>query len=267
MQAALLEQHISPEQFWSHLVPLATDIKSVRELAELALLKTLGRREAVPRVGQFRNCLSELMNAFATILPRLSNQWETAVEPFRQRWNYHGPGLLGRIVELTEPGILVDAATVVMVYPALRGGGAAHLPYNLLHIEVQTSDPVVQLPEVVRLAWLLSTLNLDLPRYSEGVQGSRLATVAGLAMIPITLTAAAEVQLAPCDTEALGVALPAWLAPVHEADSSLDILTQWWETYRALRPSWATGLQALDRLLDGTGNRPQIALQEERDAG
>jgi hypothetical protein len=253
LQAALLEERVPPERFWSHVVPLAADIGTVRELAEVTLTKTVGRNEAAPRVGRFRDLLAELKDAFAAALPQLGEEWTTGAESLRQRWDYQGPGLLGRVVQWTEPGILVDAATVVLVYPALRGGGAAHLPYNLLHIESQTTDPVAELPEVVRLAWLLSQLNLDLPRYSEGVRPSRLATVAGLAMIPVTLAAAAEVQLARCDAEAIGLALRSWLAPLSEAGAWTDTLTQWWETYCALRPAWATALQALDRLLDGTG--------------
>jgi hypothetical protein len=252
LQAALLEERVPSERFWSHVIPLAADIDGIRELAEVTLTKTVGRQEAAPRVRRFRDLLAELKDAFGAALPRLSEEWTTSIEPLRQRWNYQGPGLLGGVVQRTEPGILVDAATVVLVYPALRGGGAAHLPYNLLHIEGQSVDPVPDLPEVVRLAWLLSLLNLDLPQYSEGVRPSRLATVAGLAMIPVTLAAAADVQLARCDAEAIGLALKAWLAPPNEAEAWAGMLSQWWETYGALRPAWATALQALDRLLDGT---------------
>jgi hypothetical protein len=252
LQAALLEERIPSELFWSHLVPLAADIGGIRELAEVTLTKTVGRQEAAPRVRRFRDLLAELKDAFGGVLPQLSEEWTTSIEPLQQRWNYQGPGLLGGVVHWTEPGILVDAATVVLVYPALRGGGAAHLPYNLLHIEAQPTDPVAELPEMVRLAWLLSQLNLDLPRYSESVRPSRLATVAGLAMIPITLAAAAEVQLARCDAEMIGLALQAWLAPANEAEAWTGTLCQWWETYCALRPAWATALQALDRLVEGT---------------
>jgi hypothetical protein len=249
LQAALLEEGIPPEVFWLHVIPLAAELCSVRELAQVTLIKTIGRAEAARRVSRFGHLLTDLKDAFAAVLPQLSEEWTKGIELLRQHWDYQGAGLLGRIVQWIEPGILVDSATVVPVYPALRGGGAAHLPYNLVHIECQPTDPVAELPEVVRLGWLLSQLNLDLPRYSEGVPPSRLATVAALAMIPITLSAAAEVELARCDTEAMALAVQSWLASGNQADAWTDTLTQWWETYSVVRPAWATALQALDRLV------------------
>ena len=252
LQAALLEEGIPPEIFWLHVIPLAAEIGNARELAEVTLIKTVGRAEASRRVSQFCHLLAELKDAFAVALPRLGEEWTKGIEPLRQHWDYLGAGLLGRIVQWTEPGILVDSATVIPVYPALRGGGAAHLPYNLVHIECQPTESVAELPEVVRLGWLLSQLNLDLPRYSEGVAPSRLATVAALAMIPITLAAAAEVELARCDADAMALALQSWLAPANQAEAWTDTLTQWWDTYSAVRPAWATALQAFDRLVEET---------------
>jgi hypothetical protein len=253
LQAALLEERVPPDVFWSHVVPLAADIVSVRELAEVTLTKTVGRNEAAPRVRRFRDRLTELLNSFDGVLPQLSEDWTTGIEPLRQRWDYRGAGLLGRIVERTEPALLVEAATIVLVYPALRGGGAAYLPYNLLHIEVQPTDPVAELPELVRLAWMVSLLNMDLPRYSEGLGPRRLGTVAALAMIPVTLAAAADLELARCDDESIERALRIWLPPAAEIEARTSTLSQWWETYSAVRPDWVTALQALDRLLDGAG--------------
>jgi hypothetical protein len=250
LQAALLEERVPFERFWSHVVPLAADIGAIRELTELCLTKTVGSQEAAPRMRRFRDLLADLKDAFSAALPRLNEDLASRIEPLRSRWNYEGDGLLGRIANWTEPGILVETAAVVLVYPALGGGGVAHLPYNLGHIEAVLVDPMAELPEVVRLAWLLSMLNLDLPRYSEGIPPSRLATVAGLAMIPITLAAAAEVQLARCDEESIGLAVQAWNGSLDNAQAQTATLLQWWETYRTMRPAWPTALHALYRLLD-----------------
>jgi len=62
-------------------------------------------------------------------------------------------------------------------------------------------------------------------------------------MIPITLAAAAEVQLARCDEEAIGLAVRAWVGPVDDEQARTPTLLQWWETYCAMRPAWRTPLQ------------------------
>jgi hypothetical protein len=123
-----------------------------------------------------------------------------------------------------------------------------HLPYNSVRIEpVPNADG--QLPEVLRLAWLLGTLNLDMPAYSEAILASRLDRVAALAMIPVTLAAAENVGLESCTPERIAQAVRQWLPPVEAEPASVDTLTQWWETYKSRRPAWSAALAALDRLL------------------
>jgi hypothetical protein len=104
-------------------------------------------------------------------------------------------------------------------------------------------------------------LNLDLPRYSENLRPSWLTTVAGLAMIPVVLAAADEVQLAGCDDQTIDLALRVWLTPAEKADEWTTALIDWWQTYRVMRPAWATALAALERLLDRpeAGARPSDA--------
>ena len=50
-------------------------------------------------------------------------------------------GLLKGVVDLTCPEILVEEATVVLVHPALGGGGGASLPYNVARIEAVAAEP------------------------------------------------------------------------------------------------------------------------------
>ncbi len=250
LQAALTEEWVPADVFWSHLIPLAAGIVSLRELAEVTLTKTLGHADAVPRVGVLHGLLTDLKNAFSTALPGVKEDLASRLAPLQQSWSYNGMSLLGRVVNWTEAGVLVEEAGVVLVYPALGGGGGAHLPYNLVHIEAVAADPVAELPEVARLCWLLSMLNLDIPRYSEQVRPNRLTAVASLAMIPVVLAAAAEVQLARCDEETVALAVRAWLRPAEQAEVWTTTLNQWWGTYGDMRPEWPTALKALDLLLD-----------------
>jgi hypothetical protein len=127
----------------------------------------------------------------------------------------------------------------------------------LARVEAVPSDPVAELSEVLRLAWLVSMLNLDLPRYSETIPPSRLTQVANLAMIPIILTAAEAIPLAACDEPTLRSAVQTWLPVTDQAERLTATVSQWWEVYRTMRPAWADALQALDRLLtEGSSGLP-----------
>jgi hypothetical protein len=255
LERALREEHIELGDFLLHVVPLAAGNLSMKELAEVALTKILGRREVPFRLLRFQGLLTELMNAFAAALPELLPDLEAGVESFRRRWNYHGAALLAGVANWTEPSVLVAEATVVLVHPALGGGGVAHLPYNLARIEAVSADPVPELPETLRLAWLLSMLNLDLPAYREGITPKRLDTVAGLAMIPVVLSAAEGVELAKCDEQTMALALRTWPSFGEVEETHLAPLCQWWDVYRTMRLPWAEALKALERLLEeGAGS-------------
>ena len=117
------------------------------------------------------------------------------------------------------------------------------------------ANPLEQLPETVRLGWLLSQLNLDLPKYSERLHRDRLRPVTALAMIAAVLASAAEVELARNDAATLSLALQSWrdawsasFSVAPEVDLA-DTLSRWWETYQTSRPPFAVALTALDEML------------------
>jgi hypothetical protein len=188
--------------------------------------------------------------AYVKALPGLDGTLARAIEELRPRWDRRGVAVLTGVANGTEPAVLVEEATVAVVHPALGGGGTACLPYRTACLEAVPADPVAELPEVVRLAWLLGQLNLGVPRYADGVRHHPPATVAALAMVPVVLAAAEMPELARCDGPTIGLAVQAWLRPAAEdAETWAAVLTEWWEVYRTLRPAWATALQALDQLL------------------
>ncbi|HEV3446911.1 MAG TPA: hypothetical protein VG099_19895 [Gemmataceae bacterium] len=39
------------------------------------------------------------------------------------------------------------------------------------------------------------------------------------------------------------------MGTAEKATAGAGILSTWWDSYRTLRPAWATALQALDQLL------------------
>lgn len=242
---------IEVQEFFDHAVPLAADFESNRGLAERVLARLPRRNGELNQqaAGRLAGWFTELEAAFATAVPRVVDELTLRSGPLRDQWEARGPGLLAAIARKTEPEILPASAEVVLVYPALGGAGAAHLPYNKATVEAMLTNPLSDLPETVRLGWLLSTLDLDLPKYSETLARERLAFVARLAMLPAALAAAAEVELIG-EPPSLTRVLTAWrLAPDGAADSLAETLNQWWTTYQDSRPPWRVALAALDQLL------------------
>ncbi len=232
-------------------MPLAADFESNRELAERILAKLpSGSGELNQQAaGRLAGWFTELEAAFTSAVPRVVDDLALRSGPLRDQWEARGPGLLAAIARKTEPGVLPPSAEIVLVHPALGGAGAAYLSYNKAILEAVLTNPLNDLPETVRLGWLLSTLNLDLPKYSETLRRERLPLLARLAMLPAALAAAEDVELIG-NPPSLTRALTAWrLASAGAAQSLAETLSQWWTTYQDSRPPWDVALAALDQLL------------------
>ena len=248
---------LPPERFLANLSALAAAFDGHRELAEVALIKTIGRDRATPLVERFAGRIADVEMAFQQAIPDVAQQLELRTQPLREQWESRGPGLLAGIGRLIEPGILVDEAEVILVYPASGGGGRAHVPYNSVRIEAVLTNPDPQLPEVLRLGWLLAQLQLDLSDYQGMLNRDRAEFVGSLALLPAVLAAAEDVELARLDRPTLTSAISAWdclgstRTPSSAPAQLAETLSVWWETHQAARPRWPVALAALDRLLGG----------------
>ena len=112
---------ISPETLSEFWLPLSVGIEGNRELAQLTLAKILGRDSETPYIGRFASLFAELKRAISAAVPDLSQQLSLREGPIREQWEARGPGLLFNVERLTEPELLVEEASVVLVYPALGG--------------------------------------------------------------------------------------------------------------------------------------------------
>jgi hypothetical protein len=233
------------ERFWRNLLGISASVESNRELARLALVKTIGRSVAAghaePRIA---GAVAAVEAAFQGHLPKLAEELPLRVGPLKEQWEARGPGLLYQMEILTDEMLLVEEAECVVLHPALGGGGEAWLAGNQVRIEGVLANPFPYLPEVVRLGWLLAQLNLDLPSLSENVPADRVPRAAQVALLPAALAAGKEVELCQDSPDLLGQALAAWRLTADAAT-----VTQWWETYRESRPPFAVALAALDQML------------------
>lgn len=236
--------------FWRNLVGLAGITDGVSSLVERAVRKTVGAAQPKEMIGEIAGAVASVEAAVHRALPTLTEELSPRVPRMRRRWQAEGPPLLQRIARWTDPQLLASRAQVTLAWPSLGGGGSAHLPYNNVLIEAVSTDPVVELPETLRLAWLLSQLNLDLPRFSETIHGTRLPHVAELAMIPIVLKVGEEVDMPRLDPETIKLALTSWNLMTPPDIDPVEILWRWWNTYNETRPRWGVAFTALDRMIE-----------------
>jgi hypothetical protein len=154
-------------RFWRFLFGLSASAGSSRELALQALTKTVGRQRAELLLPRMSGALVGLEAAVRRAFPDLISELELRMRPIREQWEARGPGILHGICLRTEASLIAEQAEVLIVQPARGGGGQAHLSANSVRIEAVLANPHPELPEVVRLAWLLAQLQLDPPPYSD----------------------------------------------------------------------------------------------------
>ncbi len=250
LSQTLADRGISAGSFLCHAIPLSSDATSERELATTALVRLVGRQQAQESSTAVAAAIAAIHRAFEVAVPEALVELELRGGPLFELWEARGQGLLSELARITSPELLPESAQVLVVLPAVGGGGAAFLQFNRALIEGVLANPQAELPEVLRLGWLLSTLNLDLPRYSESIARPRLAEIAPLAMLPPALAAARVVELV-ADPEALiRPALEAWCPQARQRSAEVaTCLSDWWDTCQESSTPWHVALPALDQML------------------
>jgi hypothetical protein len=256
LQTAITECHLEPGRVLPHLIALAAGIPQLHELAEVALTKTLPREQARLHAPRVAEAVRQVVAACRQATPEMLEELTVRAGPIRNQWDAKGPGLLAAVGRLIGSKWLVDRADVVLVYPVLGGGGTAFPQYNTVAFEAVLTDPVARLPEVVRLAWLVSQLSCDRPDFHEQLgppsefkdfwTRDRLESLAGLAFVPTALAAAEELELTNCDLPTLEIAITSWTRNlVGNSPIAAGILFDWWTTYRNRGSKWNVALSAL----------------------
>jgi hypothetical protein len=249
LRSAIDAANLPADRFWGHLLPLSGMGLGRRQLAETAVAKTIGRGPRFDAIiGDVDACIAEIEAAMRTAVPNLTEELALRERPLREQWEARGNGLLREIGRLTEEALIPDRCEVLLVLPAIGGYGQAHLAYNSLRIEAVLANPIAELPEVVRLAWLIAQLQLDVPKYSEGIDGQRLPNLARLAMLPPAILAAETMELTRFTPELIATAVATWRLEEEGTDVASS-LHQWWQTYIESRPPFHVALAALDEML------------------
>ncbi|MCC6493104.1 MAG: hypothetical protein IT424_08790 [Pirellulales bacterium] len=238
--AAVLEQ----------LSALAADIDNNRDLVARAAA-ALGLPPGPPAAHvRIAGAISDLEAASTRLYPDRAEELGLRIGPLREQWEARGPGMLYEIGRLTDEAVIPTSAEIVVVAPYVGGHGVAHVRSNRVTLEGVLYSPRPELPEPVRIAWLLAQLNADLPRFCEAAPAGRIAGIFPLAMLLPALAAAEAVEFGPCSETAAARALAAWHICAESAAAGVATrLWTWWNAWLDHSKSWPVACAALDRLL------------------
>lgn len=247
--AQQITSHGLPElRMWRNLAALVPTFDNRRHAVKIAGLRSQGSPLHEVAVAGIAGAIVDLERAVNDVFPGLGQELALRGKVLREQWEARGPGMLRRLQELLPPEVILAASDVLLVQPALGGDGKPHLVNNTVRIEAVLTNPHPKLPEAVRLAWLLSQLNLDVPKYSEDIHPDRLPHITAFAMLPVVLEAAHYVELVTFDRELLPLAIDAWRLRVPADVDGPELVANWWMTYQEARPTLAVALKALDEM-------------------
>ena len=232
------------------LVALASDYENNRQLVEITLARLQGEGTVQEQVvSQLAAAIGILETKLLAARPEIVDELALRGRPMQEQWQARGPGLLQQAKRLTDESFIVPAAEVVLVTPWVGGQGFAHLKSNRVTFEAVLANPHADLPEALRLGWLLAQLNTDVPIYSEAIPADRLAIIAGLATLPVILTAAETVEWGTCSFATIKRTLDCWHILPAPSPTVAAQLWQWWQTYHESTTSWLVAWRGLEALL------------------
>ncbi|MEI8211611.1 MAG: hypothetical protein WCI02_05650 [Planctomycetota bacterium] len=238
---------------WGNLIGSGAEIESNGLLAAEILRGEMGTGRDASLQHQLTGLITDVEAAFQLLFPKYMEQCELRMRPLQDQWLGFGNGLMAHLGRMTEKHIATGSYRVVALQPVVGGGGQAHPRQGIVSIEAVLTNPLAELPEVVRLAWLLSQLKLNDPVYTDALGVGMAQKLAPLAMLPPALAAAEVLEISKCNEVTAELAIENWDIAVP---SSMDVTKQlipalmdWWETYLQTRPTWALALKALCKRL------------------
>ncbi|MFO0946463.1 MAG: hypothetical protein U1D30_11020 [Planctomycetota bacterium] len=233
---------VSSSTLLQQLIPLSTRIHAPRELAQAALNKLIGRDKSEPRVAELARILTTAKGIYSRANPQAEEDLNGSLARNRALWGEQGAHTIRTAGLLLPPGILAEHANLAIIDTA-GSGGTAYPSHNLVCWEMSSSD-------LLQLTWLVSTLNLDLPRFRENLQPRSAEWICALAMIPVVVAShsskGAERTISP---QEIAEVMGRWIPDGGNENDVAEKLSRWWETYSDRRPAWETALLALERYL------------------
>jgi hypothetical protein len=246
---ALAEYQLPVQRTLQALASLASSYDNNRRLVELTLTRLCGPGTREQVISQLAAAIGTLETSLLAARPEMVDELALRGKPLVEQWSARGPGLLRQAERLTDENFVASSAEIVLVQPWVGGYGRTDLKTNRVLFEAVLTNPHADLPEALRLGWLLAQLSADLPSYSEVISNDNLERVAALATLPVILTAAETVEWGTCDLSTIERCLECWQIETEGPQKLAEQLLRWWSAYQGGSTSWAVAWRALEALL------------------
>ena len=264
----LLGQSLDIAEFWNQL-QLET-LSGNKRAVELALANSgCSELQLESIASAIQKRLSDTRQLFKKRFPRLDEQLELRGRPLRQMWDTCGPGLLAKIASLiweTSPPEQWWPKKVdgVLVQPVRGGDGGIEPNANRFWIEAMLTDANPDVPEVLRVAFLVTQLALESHLREKSSERSSLPWT--IALVPIVLAAGKHLDVIRSSELPIHEAVDAW----RVCDpTTADTLAAWWPKWHGTNNPIPVGLKQLAHSIAEANarqlQRPAISESDEFD--
>jgi len=230
----LLSASIDVNTFWQRLFQEALFDPENPRGCEIALMaggcSELQVEQTAKAIG---SRLGECRLAFHRRYPKLSEQLALRSQPLSQRWAMIGPGMLSAISTQIWGGPAPQQwwpprVEGVMVQPIRGGDGGFDVDAGQFWMEALLTDVEPAVPEVLRVAWLVTRLATEIHTREKSSEDSTSLPWA-LGSVPLVLSAAAELDLISTASLPIETAVTTW----HLGDRAIGRVTQqWWDDWQ-----------------------------------
>lgn len=238
--------------FWDTLVVTGSAIESNRELA-CAVLEHVSLHDADgSRASLLAGLITDVEAAFRQLFPRYIEQSSFRFRPLQDQWLGYGRGLMTQWQRLTRRDSLAEACTILGLQPVMGGYGKSHPDHGLVCVEAVLTNARPELPEVIRLAWLLTQIEKPVGLFTH-LESTSLTSLSPLALIPPILAAGQELELTKCDLAMTALAIQHWrvamtnLAFIANLPTFqiAEMLLNWWGSGAGADSDWDVRLRML----------------------
>ena len=231
--AQLLRTWSLPHEFWPRLISAAARDSSGGSDDDHAwstsVREAIGGMHTADRSRELNansDRLIELLSQAGAVLrqhrPHMEAELPLRIRPLREQWLARGPGLLRQIdLCIGDNHSSATPIDVIGVIPLIGGAGQAFPSQSAVLIEAVLTNADERLPELVRLAWLVTQLRLTTA--SETATSFYVSRRCQLAALLLALAAADHLEWFAPTPPPLALALQTWLhasAPLAERSTA-----------------------------------------------